>query len=1268
MCANHSAPVNSARTVHSGGHSAHIATASVRISISISMSETRTSAGAAASAGVAAAAAHYRPSTAPAQDAAAAAGEDASALPKRSYPLPLYLHAHSVGAGGSGSGGGGGVGTLPPRVALAHDDSDGALGQLAGRPKLFVRPSSGAQTERLLRSGATTPLSLEQPALRGFVRLELGGGERRVVERGPAAADTATRDATPLSGGVVHRARTAAPEQPYIFLKTSASVASRPTERRSLWADRTAGLPPPSFAMDDWPGEEGEAEAEAEAKEAGATAAATARRKLAANSRPSTSPRGNSLAPAAAAAAATPALPSPADPSDLRTALLPAAPLSRGQPMGPPYLPASALLGPVLREGAHGGAVALAPREAPTPPYRPGASRREARAGPHDGDSGAASGVSPPAEEKESATAGAAEHARGSAQQRRRRADAVVPPSTAPSGTIVIPRRSHTAAASASASASASAAVAGATAAAAGPAHSRAGRLSPPRPYTTLAGPGTEEEEEESVASAVVDHFPAAPSARHAHRTGLSPRAGATTAAAAAAATAGGSVSARAAAPAMPAPSLTPRGAGPAGPAASGSSTARAAITIRPRSRPGTVPAATASAAALSPSPSPAAMAARIQQAVILLASRPCAAAAVAAAASHDPDQGQGQAREQEQESKSDATAAHTHLVVPYGHTRPGNRNAVEAALRRQRRSGQHRDIDGGDDFDGSGEEHESGDTVRFSDAFPAALRGSGDDGRSGDDDDGNDAFDDDECADPAAMLRAIDPATLGADHAALHAHLAQPGSILAGLVAAAQQQQQQGQAQSSASNISNSSSVSPNLAPNLAVVEAWLTEMAIKYQRKIEGGGGGEASSAVAGASSAAAARGGVMDTAGATYQSPLDRLSLGRRVLLKAGLDAQLAPRVLVGLFTYTLGALGGLQRLARHVSQRKQLVAALWRVYLSNLERSEPELYEWVARCVAAENARRESLRRGEHLVRCRALHAHVSALRASVALLSAQDASLSTLASDEARSMGGLGLRLRDMQHAYELGVERKSTVQTSIADWTIKSGLHIANCKIAPLAELHGGRATLKRTNTISHFCRTCSCVCCTLFCPHSSFEMESSVHQRQEGLAVLQSTREKLTTDISNLEARLFVLRHSVASEGARRAALGAAHTALVAEVQALERETERRSADLARMAEGSLVSVRLLQEEEARVRELEDVARAQDAYMKSSVHWGGWLRGAVNRKTKTKGGVIAMPWLVGSVLFFFFSFLLLLDGFCSPHFFDDVWCSDSLRTACTRI
>ena len=111
------------------------------------------------------------------------------------------------------------------------------------------------------------------------------------------------------------------------------------------------------------------------------------------------------------------------------------------------------------------------------------------------------------------------------------------------------------------------------------------------------------------------------------------------------------------------------------------------------------------------------------------------------------------------------------------------------------------------------------------------------------------------------------------------------------------------------------------------------------------------------------------------------------------------------------------------------------------------------------------------------------------------------------------------------------------------------------------------------------------------------------MQQRHEALALLQSTRETLTTDISALEARLFVLRQSVATESARRSALGAAHTSLVGEVHALEREVERLSADRARMAEAALASVTLLQEEEARVRELQDVAKAQDAYIKQSVH-----------------------------------------------------------------
>ena len=918
---------------------------------------------------------------------------------KRSYPLPLYLHAHS------GAGGGSGGGSLTPRVALAHDDDDGASGQ-ARRTKLFLRPNSGAQTERLLRSGATTPLSLEQPALRGFVRLDLdlGGTERRVIERDPAAADMA-RDAAPLSPGVVHRARPAAPEQPYIFLKTSASVASRPTERQSLWADRTAGLPPPSFAMGTWP-EEGDAAAE-EAKEAGA---ATSRRKLAATLRPSTSPHGAAHASAAAAATA---------------ALIPAVPLARGQPMGPPYLPPATVLEPVLREGAHGGSVALAAREAPQPPYRPGASRREARAEPSrdsGDDSGTAVAVSATlVEEKESVAAGgdepAPEPSRSRAQQqRRRRADASVPPSTAPAGTIIIPRRSHTAAASSSAATSASPFAAAAVAAAVGPAPSRPGRsASPPRPYTTVPGLVAEDEH-------VVDHFPSAPSARRAHRDGLgmAPRDGASAAAA-------GSVSARAAVPALPAPSLTPRGAGPA---ASGSSTARTAITIRARSRPGNVAAAATSATA-APSPSPAAMAARIQQAVILLASRPATTTRVTSA---NPDQGQ------EEESKNDAAAVQTHLV-PYA--RGGNRSAVEAALRRQqRRKGKNRDF-AGDDFDGSAEESEYADTIRGM-------------GHTDDVGDGDESEADDEGADvelelemeldPAAMLRAIDPATLGADHAGLHAHLALPGSILGGLVAA----QRQGQAQPQPS--SSSASASPNLAPNLAVVEAWLTEMAIKYQRKIEGSAGGEAAGSVSAASRSGGGGGVAMDTAGAAYQSPLDRLSLGRRVLLKAGLDATLAPRVLVGLYTYTLGALAELQRRARHVSQRKQLVRMLWGAYLANLERSEPDLYAWVARCVAAENARRESLRREEHLVRSRALRAHIASLGRAVSTLSSQDATLAALASDEARSMGRLGVRLRDMQHDYEIGVERRSTIQTDIADWTIKYEAHHAHCSCAA----HGG--------------------------------------------------------------------------------------------------------------------------------------------------------------------------------------------------------------------
>ena len=324
-----------------------------------------------------------------------------------------------------------------------------------------------------------------------------------------------------------------------------------------------------------------------------------------------------------------------------------------------------------------------------------------------------------------------------------------------------------------------------------------------------------------------------------------------------------------------------------------------------------------------------------------------------------------------------------------------GNQSALEAALKKQA----ERDGHTGDSSDS--DEDDTGDDIR-----PELTTGVGFSVRR--------EVDAPRLHPASKQLVRMDPLAIAADHTSLHAHLASHDPVIA--------------------------------RTDLVVVEAWLTEMAVKFQRKMEG----EQSfnNTTSGATTHAyrphdpdgAAQSNsemATDTAG-DYQSPLDKMAIGRRILDKAGMPSDLTSRCYIGFFTYTIGFYDCLLGMARHVAQRRQFMATIWRVYLSNLETCEADLYEWVLECVRTENARREDLKRQEHQHRIQLLRQHVKHLKKKVQIMQLNDSALQTLSHTEQTSIRNLGTNLREMQHVFEMGVEHKSNIHTNIAEWTMNS--------------------------------------------------------------------------------------------------------------------------------------------------------------------------------------------------------------------------------------
>lgn len=476
------------------------------------------------------------------------------------------------------------------------------------------------------------------------------------------------------------------------------------------------------------------------------------------------------------------------------------------------------------------------------------------------------------------------------------------------------------------------------------------------------------------------------------------------------------------------------------------------------------------------------------------------------------------------QRSKVDLTGDGDSMAFRHSFLFSGNQKLLEAALQKQRAAAAAEDPDGGGEGEG-----DAGDGGRPSDSSseeddieavgddirPELMNGVGFSIRR--------EVDAPKLHPASKQLIRMDPATIAADHYSLHAHLTEHAPIIA--------------------------------ARDLGVVEHWLTEMAIKYQRKMEGEqsfthtGSASYSSQLNPDSVSQHVTSMSTDTAG-EYQSALDRAGLGRRILEKAGMATNLADRCYIGFFTYTIGFYDCVYHMCSHVSQRPKLMSLIWKVYLWNLEHAEPEMYEWVIECVRTENARREDLKRQEHQHRCAVLKQHTKLLKKKVKIMKVNDMALSSLQSTEQQSIRMLGTNLRDMQHAYEMDMELKSNIYTSITEWTM------------------------------------------------NSYEMESATHHVHGNLQQLHSTRITLHADIGSLSKKLHTLQQGIAEEHAKKAKMQADYDNLQSDITQIEADITHSEQHLHHLLENAQVYKKLISEEEMRIRELEDISHAQELYM----------------------------------------------------------------------